>query len=473
VYLTADMSTWQRGEAGVRGPGSRGVRTGTATSLRTGQVSRLLVLVSLGLNSAILLDMAIPVSGEPVFLGYSLNRLGVMGAYGSFLCLHIVVLAWRRLTERHGEAVFRAAVFVTLYGLAEVVVRFHGLGLITPAMTYRGNYWYAHHPGKTWTFSGGRLYVPQEFQVEITNNSRGYHDYDHADAGSCSARTHRILLLGDSFVEAYQVPLDSTLHVLLQGELSPKWRSSVEVIAIGQSGTGLNWQLQQLDALVNRYRPQVVISEYASWYPGRDAAAFPSAAYGPAAGSRVRAKSDPPGDWGFETRLRNNPALHALIWRNLSNSAGLLFVGLARFLDTLVAVGNGALDEATEPSRTTIAVVENSCEAYAEASLRLEALGARLKVAIYPSKRTVAYYRLGGDSPPISAQTESLVEKCLATRGIDYVNLSRAFAQMDDVPTDGFHYRVDGHWNPTGHRSGARAMSRAFFPASAGPGGRE
>lgn len=119
-----------------------------------------------------------------------------------------------------------------------------------------------HVPGKQFAYHGydpnsGRTYV-NRFQW----NALGYYDHDHDLQKSKSVR--RIVVIGDSFVEAIQVPLEKTFHKLLERLLNqsqPQGPSSgrYEVIALGNSGAGQVENFKILRSIALSYQPDLVI----------------------------------------------------------------------------------------------------------------------------------------------------------------------------------------------------------------------
>src|SRR5215470_13905708 len=77
----------------------------------------------------------------------------------------------------------------------------------------------------------------REFVVPVSINDNGQRDIDRQLAKPPG--TYRILVLGDSFVEAMHVPLESTFTRQLEQQLNRTQRSQrMEVIAAGVSGYG-------------------------------------------------------------------------------------------------------------------------------------------------------------------------------------------------------------------------------------------
>ncbi len=137
--------------------------------------------------------------------------------------------------------------------------RIRNSAFAVPEKGARYKFW--HVPGREFTYYG---YDPNSKASYINKfhwNSDGYfdHDYDyHRPKG-----VHRIVIVGDSFVEAIQVPLARTFHKLVETDLNgmpvgSETRRKFEVIALGSAGTG---QLEHLKVLRERailYDPDVV-----------------------------------------------------------------------------------------------------------------------------------------------------------------------------------------------------------------------
>ncbi|GAB4444679.1 MAG: hypothetical protein Kow0031_27120 [Anaerolineae bacterium] len=89
-------------------------------------------------------------------------------------------------------------------------------------------------------------------------NSRGMHDTEHPTAKP--PNTYRILLLGDSFVHAIQVPEADTAHQVLEQRLNQHDDlPAVQVISGGVSGWGTGQQLGYYQAEGRSYQPDLVL----------------------------------------------------------------------------------------------------------------------------------------------------------------------------------------------------------------------
>jgi hypothetical protein len=121
---------------------------------------------------------------------------------------------------------------------------------------------------KQWHAPGGRFayygYDPN-LKARYINlfhwNSHGY--YDHEYSVQRPEEVRRIVVIGDSYVEAVQVPLSRSFHKLLEKTLNRgQWGSSntkTQVIALGNSGTGQVEHFKVLEKQGIQYEPDAVV----------------------------------------------------------------------------------------------------------------------------------------------------------------------------------------------------------------------
>ncbi len=95
-----------------------------------------------------------------------------------------------------------------------------------------------------------------EYKTEIEVNREGFRDVDHVEAKD--QNTYRILLLGDSFVENFQVPLAKTFFRKLENDLQIP-NKKVEVIALGLGDTGTAQQNIVFKTYGAKYHPDLVV----------------------------------------------------------------------------------------------------------------------------------------------------------------------------------------------------------------------
>jgi len=94
------------------------------------------------------------------------------------------------------------------------------------------------------------------FDIDVDVNSVGFRDREHVIGKPPD--TKRVVLLGDSFVEAIQVPFQSSVTAQLQHRLDLT-TNKAEVINFGVSGTGTARQYLALREYGLKYQPDVVL----------------------------------------------------------------------------------------------------------------------------------------------------------------------------------------------------------------------
>jgi len=132
-----------------------------------------------------------------------------------------------------GEGVIRVLGFYPAYVIPDATIGYR----YRPRAQYR------------WKFEGfsqGRM------------NAAGWRDRDYSE--SKPQGTTRILIVGDSYVEAIGVPLDSTFHKRLERGLNARAPSGhrVEVIALGRAGLGTTQEYLTYRRWGVRYDPDIV-----------------------------------------------------------------------------------------------------------------------------------------------------------------------------------------------------------------------
>jgi hypothetical protein len=109
----------------------------------------------------------------------------------------------------------------------------------------------AHIPNTRFMAQAGR----KRFLIQI--NRDGWRGPDVALEHP--AGTFRIALLGDSFIEAFEVPFDSTVGEVLERRLSQLRGTPVEVLNFGHGGYGTTQELLTLQHDVWKYSPDLIL----------------------------------------------------------------------------------------------------------------------------------------------------------------------------------------------------------------------
>lgn len=97
-----------------------------------------------------------------------------------------------------------------------------------------------------------------DYSLKQRANSLGF--LDREPPGVKEPGTLRILAIGDSFVEAQQVPIADKFHVLLEGLLEKRYPGRrLETAALGRSGAGTSEELAYYDTYGRAFRPDLVV----------------------------------------------------------------------------------------------------------------------------------------------------------------------------------------------------------------------
>jgi lysophospholipase L1-like esterase len=117
-------------------------------------------------------------------------------------------------------------------------------------------------PGLQWTWAGHYWYAA-DFSVEVRTNRAGFRDLEREYAKPDGVK--RVAALGDSFIEAVQVPLEKTATQLLERKLNaPRGRGSTsppkwEVLNFGISSFSVGQYLLAWEQHARQYAPDYVV----------------------------------------------------------------------------------------------------------------------------------------------------------------------------------------------------------------------
>lgn len=307
----------------------------------------------------------------------------------------------------------------------------------------------------------------------------------------------RILLLGDSYIQADEVPLEYTVGKRLEDLLG----DSVEVIQHGNSSWApllqLNWLRRQLPAL--EVDEVMVFPFHNDFFPGRwvgDEGYTPFAQFDPmgypigfdfsgvdeAAGRtawnqflssferwklfqlfRARLEQNQSTDFlpadqvEFYLRLPSDEFKEAM--EAATSTKNLMQVKLWGLLATF-----RKLNDWDEVTRKRIALSERYLTLMNE---MLAQKGITLKIALIAQPwqfegealAQKAYYRWDNIILPPSGLAERL-KQFAAKENISFVDLYPAFHHFNSISEEPLHFHADGHWTATGHRVAAEEIYR-------------
>ncbi|MGD9817369.1 MAG: SGNH/GDSL hydrolase family protein [Desulfomonilaceae bacterium] len=118
-----------------------------------------------------------------------------------------------------------------------------------------------HKPRHLYVYYGYEPNLKRKYENHLIWNSRGYFDKEYSLIKP--ENIYRIVVIGDSYVESVQVPLDKTFHKIIEknlnSEIDKTALTGFEVIALGSSGAGQKKNFVTLSTEALIYSPDMVI----------------------------------------------------------------------------------------------------------------------------------------------------------------------------------------------------------------------
>jgi hypothetical protein len=148
-----------------------------------------------------------------------------------------------------------------------------------------------HVPNLDWTWAGLHWYAI-DFSLSIHSNSHGFRDLDRGIAKPPGVV--RVALLGDSMVEAVQVPLEKTASQLLEKKLNVDPATGLttstryEVLNFGISNFGVGQYLLTYETYASRFEPDYVFAFVAPFLVPRTVQKYEEGAFLPTRGKQLR-----------------------------------------------------------------------------------------------------------------------------------------------------------------------------------------
>jgi lysophospholipase L1-like esterase len=343
-------------------------------------------------------------------------------------------------------------------------------------------------PGRGVTFEPGAAYryVKEGFS-EGRFNREGFRDRERSVLKPTGV--FRVLVLGDSFVEALQVELDEAFPAVLEDALRHSARSdAIEVVAMGQSGFGTASELMRWREFGAAYDPDLVLLAFYAGNDVRDDSRHLSDD-APAfyftlddrgalrldrsvmeALERSRAQGGP-GAWLLE---------HSRLAGLVSDRLDLLRLGRRAARDARRAAVSGAGGglAAAIPERDARNVyLEDASPAWEEAWRVTEALIGRLAEEVAAHGARFALVSVGTPEQVEDDLGRTMLQTLPAGADLERPDRRlRAICEAREIPClflaphlrvveasagtrlYGFGERRGGHWNAAGHRAAAQAI---------------
>lgn len=270
----------------------------------------------------------------------------------------------------------------------------------------------------------------------------------------------RIAFVGDSFVEALQVPFDRTFAERTVAALGPK--GTVEGYRFGVAGAPLSQYLQMVEREVEVRRPDRIVvmlvhndfDESFVFKPGRYTSSFLKLRI---EDGRVAGEVAPePWHPGLFESLRQTATARFLLYRWQVRPQTLVDA----ILGPAQAAGDGGyaanIDVADVLAREADIRVATDY-LFGRLKARAEAIGARLQF-VMDGEREAIY--AGRDSKAL--RLNRIAAEIAGRHGIPFLDLHPVFAADWAKNQKRFEYRSDAHWNEHGHAVAAAAIADAL-----------
>jgi hypothetical protein len=334
------------------------------------------------------------------------------------------------------------------------------------------------HPQYGWRHTPGRRGIfadkQGEFRVPVRINSKGLRDIEHSYEKS--PQTYRILILGDSYMEAVQVELEQIFARQLENFLRAQGFHHVEVINTGVASYGTDNEYLYLKHEGFKYKPDLVLLTFTTANDVRESYAPLNRRANLANVTKPVFALGPDGSLTMEPGPAIPPPLPW--WRQTHVGQQLFFAlgGRIRMPQRLLPDQPPA-DPSVPWVPVDMLVYANRYSPEVEEAWRLtkrlvlairdesRSLGARFAVVVVNGpwahddqwwNRMMARHPWGRNTWD-RQRPNRIVRDFLAESDIPFVDLFDSFEAAKHNERLFFHF--DPHWTPAGHRVAARATA--------------
>lgn len=301
-----------------------------------------------------------------------------------------------------------------------------------------------HYPGIT-------RYLPQ-FGHAVSFNSAGMRDREHSLAKP--EGVYRVLLLGDSFMEALQVPFDSAFGARLEAELPEVLGRKVEVVIAGVSGWGTDDELRYLTEYGMQYHPDLVL---VAMTLHNDVSDNLRRTWHTIDSAGLVSRRREPIPWLEYQELRAKAFLATRfqtyqLWRRVRHGGEIRQSGTALRSHVLQLLRVPEPGEIEDGWRLTAGLIAGMDSVVVRGGARLVLVFLPLRVQLSDSA-FAAYAAASGASVDSLrlGQPQARVEAIADSLGIPSIDLLPGFRAWDSAGRGALFLDWDGHWNAAGH----------------------
>lgn len=307
-----------------------------------------------------------------------------------------------------------------------------------------------HEPNQSGTYRKG---LTSEVKGKYRINSDGWnsvHEYSEA-----KGKAIRIAVIGDSYVDAIQVDVDKAFPAIMEKDLSEKGYK-VEVYPFGISGASLSEYLQIMRYVYQKFRPDYAIVNI--FYND-----FAQSLYGVSVHNhRLRFKQVSTDHF---VSVPPQPYTPSKIRRLLGKSTLVRFLYLQMALyERFAALKNMFQKSEVEQNvklsalqleESIIGVTRHIFKEFKQLS---EQYGVKLLLSIDAPRQYIYHHK-----NPRQARVYRFNEIALTAANemeIEMIDLTDSFVQDYKRNQQRFEFKIDGHWNPIGHRVVGQTLSK-------------
>ena len=335
----------------------------------------------------------------------------------------------------------------------------------------------------------GRFVRRGQFDVPVAINSHGFRDREHGHAKP--AGTTRVLLLGNSTVEALQVPFEKSITAVLEARLR-QGGLNAEAINLGNSGFGTGREYLMLREHGLKYDPDVVLLFFVSNDLAHNSVRLEGIPYLPYPilaqdGSLARDSQNRPrftrpalsprsrNSWSatikehskgyrlLRVTVTESPVLHAIAFKlgALSEPPPEDDLG-ARSLGMFEMYRTPMTPAWAEALSTTEQLLAETAELAHAHRARFAVVLVPMAWEVYPARWSALRARVPAlNGPDLDLMNVSRrITDFLARRQISCVNLLPAFREAGGT-SPALYFSEDPHWAADGHRLAAQVAARA------------